>query len=197
MADAAKRRIGLMGGTFNPIHSGHTMVAQFTAEFGGFDEVWLMLSPANPLKPDTPGADDNARIEMLLSATADIPHVKACLVEFDLPRPSFTANTLRHLSDIYPDCTFTPIIGADNWLRFNCWREYEFILQNFPPVIYPRPGYPVDKNMLPEGVRYIDNCPVIQLSSTFIRRAITSGHCVSQFLPTGVYDYIMTNSLYQ
>lgn len=197
MADAAKRRIGLMGGTFNPIHSGHTMLAQYMAEYGSFDEVWLMLSPANPLKPGHPGADDTARIDMLRSATADIPHVKACLVEFELPRPSFTANTLRYLSERYPDCSFTPIIGADNWLCFNRWREPEFILQNFPPVVYPRPGYPVDINTLPDCVRYVDHCPVIELSSTFIRDSIASGHCVSQFLPAGIYDYIMTNSLYR
>ncbi|MCM1484516.1 MAG: nicotinate (nicotinamide) nucleotide adenylyltransferase [Muribaculaceae bacterium] len=193
------KKIGLLGGSFNPVHAGHMMLAQYLAEFTDLDETWLLLSPVNPLKasPDYRPADEASRWDMLQIATRYDPRIYPCDIELSLPRPSYTAMTLRELRSRYAEYEFHLIIGADNWLSFTKWREPEFIISNFNIIIYPRPGYMIDASRLPAGVKFMPDVPVNEISSTFLRNAIASGHDVRHFLPEGVYDYIISNGLYK
>lgn len=131
-------KIGIYGGSFNPVHFGHTGLAQWVAEHTDLDEVWMLVSPNNPLKDSRILADERVRLEQVEKAVADIPHVKASDFEFHLPRPSYTANTLHALSETYPEHTFTLIIGEDNLAIFDRWREWEYILTHYRLFVYPR-----------------------------------------------------------
>lgn len=162
------RQIGILGGTFNPIHRGHIALARKLVETGVLDEVWLTLSPANPLKADRPGASDNDRCEMLDAACRDIPGIKPCFIEFALPRPSYTLATLQALSETHSECSFRLIIGADNWLIFDKWRNPEEIIRQFGVIIYPRPGCEIT-GPLPKNVTYLPDLPELNISSTDIR----------------------------
>ena len=131
-------KIGIYGGSFNPVHFGHTGLARWVAEYTDLDEVWMLVSPNNPLKDSHILADEQVRLEQVRKAVADIPHVQASDFEFHLPRPSYTANTLRALSRTYPEHTFTLIIGEDNLVIFDRWREWEYILTHYRLFVYPR-----------------------------------------------------------
>lgn len=194
------RHIGILGGSFNPVHIGHVMLADYIAqcaEADPIDEVWLMLSPLNPLKV-SPGelVPENDRMAMLRLACAMSPRLKACDIELSMPRPSYTIDSLQALARAYPSCRFSLIIGSDNWAIFDRWRNSREIIERFSPVIYPRPGYGVDAATLPEGVSLIPDAPVTDISSTMLRRAIAAGKDMTCFLPAGVADYIRLNNLY-
>lgn len=187
--------VGIFGGSFNPVHIGHLMLASYMQQFGGFDEVWLMLSPLNPLKSNPEELiPDITRLRMLELAIGDTPGIAVNDIELSMPRPSYTINTLRYLSKRYPRHNFKLIIGSDNWKRFGEWKESEEIIENYGVVIYPRPGYPVG-TIYDAGVEVV-NAPVADISSTFIRRGIARGKDMRFFLPQGVYDYINTHQLY-
>ncbi len=190
-----RRRIGIFGGSFNPVHYGHLMVATYLVSWTGLDEVWLTLSPQNPLKPDRTGADENQCLAMLSLATDGSTGLHVCDVELTMPRPSYTIDTLRHLAATRPDCEFTLIIGADNWRIFDRWRDADSIISDFGVMIYPRPDYPVDADSLPAGVTLAD-APVCSLSSTFIRESLNSGHLVEHMVPPEVLNYIKQHKLY-
>lgn len=196
---SVKKRVALFGGSFNPVHIGHTMLADYLVAYGGFDEVWMSLAAINPLKgrtappPGTPS--DSQRLDMLKIALDGSAFIRPCDVELTLPRPSYSITTLRYLAEMHPDCSFVPVIGADNWLIFERWRAYQSILSEFGVAVYPRPGYEVDPNTMPEQARWIE-APTFEVSSTFIREAIGQGRYMDFFLPAGVYDYILANKLY-
>lgn len=183
------RSIGIYGGSFNPVHFGHVGLAKWVIENTDLDELWLMVSPNNPLKPATLLAPEGERLAAVSKAIKDIPHVKASDFEFSLPRPSYTANTLRELQKAYPDTDFTLIIGEDNIAIFDRWREYEFILANFRIFVYPRrenlsdEGLIVKRSNSPQDglttkwsnsvavkeIRYLSEAPLFDISSTQIR----------------------------
>lgn len=183
-------RTGIFGGTFNPVHQGHTALAHRLISDGVFDEIWLTLSPANPLKESRPGASDADRREMLTLACEGHESISPCFVEFSMPRPSYTIDTLRRLRSEYPDRQFRLIIGADNWQIFNNWRSPEEIIADFGVTIYPRPGYGVNPP-LPEGVTYLAGSPVCDISSSEIR----AGHH-NDLLDPKVQEYISLHNLY-
>lgn len=187
--------IGILGGSFNPVHIGHLMLASYMQQFGGFDEVWLTLSPLNPLKA---GSDelipDLMRLKMLEIATGTSKGLNVCDYELTMPKPSYTINTLRYLEKRYPRHTFKLIIGSDNWKIFDQWKDHESILSDFGVVVYPRSGYPVG-TIYEDGVDVI-NAPMADVSSTFLRKAIARGKDMTYFLPHGVFDYIKQNKLY-
>ena len=166
-------RIGIYGGSFNPVHFGHVGLAKWVIEHTDLDELWLMVSPNNPLKAADSLASEQARLNAVREAIRGIKGLKASDFEFALPRPSYTANTLRALTQAYPQHTFTLVIGEDNLAIFNRWREYEYILANYRVFVYPRhasdkaqaefAGVPVKK------VRFLSDAPYFDISSTEIR----------------------------
>ncbi len=164
-------RTGIFGGSFNPIHNGHINLAQHLLQEGEVDEIWLMVSPHNPLKETTSLWDENFRLQMAQIATADYENICASDFEFHLPRPNYTWKTLQELEKAHPNRSFSLIIGADNWLVFEKWANYKNILQNYPILIYPREGYPIQIQSLPTGVKFIE-APLFPWSSTQIREAL-------------------------
>lgn len=169
-------KIGIYGGSFNPVHFGHVGLAKWVIENTDLDELWLLVSPNNPLKSAKILAPEQQRLEGVRQAIKDIPGVVASDFEFSLPRPSYTANTLRELQRAYPEHEFTLIIGEDNIAIFDQWREYEYILQNFRIFVYPRnqinqnipnnPGILNNPNIL-----YLKGAPTFDISSSAIRHS--------------------------
>jgi len=192
-----KKEIAIFSGSFNPIHAGHLMLASYMCEFTHLDEVWLLVSPHNPLKEADELLNDQQRLEMVSSALEPFSNLKASDVEFHLPRPSYTIDTLDHLTALHPDMHFTLIIGADNWNQLHLWKEYERLLLTYPLLIYPRRGEEV---MIPEALResvLMVDAPMVEISSTFIRKSISEGRDMRAFLPERVYDLIVKNGWYR
>lgn len=187
--------IGLMGGSFNPVHIGHLMVADYIRQHCALERVLLCMSPRNPLKANCGTIADNHRMEMLKIACAPYPGLEACDIEMSMPTPSYTIDTLNKLHEIYPSRNIKLIIGSDNWLIFDKWRAHDEILTNYGVIIYPRPGYDIEQP-LPDGASLV-NAPGIELSSTILRDEIKKGFNMNLFLPSGVAQYISHNNLYQ
>lgn len=171
-------KIGIYGGSFNPVHFGHVGLAKWVIENTDLDELWLMVSPNNPLKPVGILAPEEERLAAVREAVKDIPHVKASDFEFSLPRPSYTANTLRELQRAYPEHEFTLVIGEDNIAIFDRWREHDYILENFRIMVYPRKGSEntdrfTDRiqNTDYKEIRYLSGAPLFDISSTAIRHS--------------------------
>ena len=182
-------RIGIFGGSFNPIHIGHLALANYLCEYGEVDEVWFLVSPHNPLKERGDLWPDDLRLKLVQLATEGYGKFRASDFEFHLPRPSYMVNTLRELRRTHPEHTFTLIIGSDNWEVFPRWYKYEELLAENHLLIYPRPGYPIDKGTLPSNVRMVDT-PLLDISSTFVREALKEGKDVRYFVPKEIYEYM-------
>lgn len=169
-------RIGIYGGSFNPVHFGHVGLAKWVIEHTDLDELWLLVTPNNPLKPTGILAPEEERLAAVREAVKDIPQIKASDFEFHLPRPSYTANTLRELQKAYPQHEFTLVIGEDNLAIFDQWREYEYIASNFRVFVYPRKGSSKieDCRLKIEdflSLVYLKGAPLFDISSTAIRRS--------------------------
>lgn len=182
-----KRRIGIYGGSFNPIHNGHIAIARKMVELARLDEVWLVVSPQNPLKEAAGLLADDLRLEMTRCALAPYPELKASDYEFHLPRPSYMWNTLQALSADYPDCEFTLLIGADNWAVFDRWYHADDIVAHYPIAIYPRSGSPIDAATLPTTVR-LYNTGLYDISSTEVRRRIKDGEPIEELVPLEIAE---------
>lgn len=167
------KKVAIFGGSFNPIHTGHIALAQAVQQQCGLDEVWLMVSPQNPLKRnDADLLDDSLRFEMAQKALEGVEGVKACDYEFHLPKPSYTWNTLQNLTKDYPDYTFTLLIGGDNWAHFRRWRHWKDILWHHDVIVYPRDEY--------QGTISV---PLLNVSSTEIRKRVRAGQSISDLVP--------------
>ena len=182
-----KIRTGIYGGSFNPIHNGHIAIARAMLDCGAVDEVWLMVSPQNPLKQSADLLDEQLRLDMTRRATADIPCVTACDYEFHMPRPSYMWHTLQSLSRDYPDRKFTLLIGADNWQVFDRWYHADDIIAHYPIRIYPRRGYDIEASTLPHNVKLVDT-GLYDVSSTMVRERIRRGEDVSQLIPASIIE---------
>ena len=165
-------QIGIYGGSFNPVHFGHVGLAKWVIENTDLDELWLLVSPNNPLKPAGLLAPEEERLAAVQNAIKDIKGLVASDFEFSLPRPSYTANTLRALQQAFPQHTFTLLIGEDNLAIFDQWREYEYILQSFRIFVYPRRGTTVDgpsSFIHAPNIVFLKDAPYFDISSTQIR----------------------------
>ena len=191
------KEIAIFSGSFNPIHAGHLMLASYMCEFTSLEEVWLVVPPHNPLKETGELLDDHLRLEMVHAAVAPYRKLKVSDVEFHLPRPSYTIDTLDYLTAQHPDTRFSLIIGGDNWNQLPLWKEYERLLKSYPMLIYPRPGEEV---VIPEALResvQLVDAPLLEISSTFIRRSMREGKEMRAFLPEGAYELIVKNGWYR
>lgn len=188
-------KIGLFGGSFNPIHNAHVALARTICEQARLDEVWFLVSPHNPLKQSSDLLDEQQRLKMVELALQDEPKLKASDYEFHLPRPSYTWNTLQNLKADFPQHTFYIIIGGDNWIAFPQWRNHDDILREYNIIIYPREDSDINAADLPANVTLV-NTPKINITSTMLRNMIGSGRKIRTFINERVDDYITENNLY-
>ena len=188
--------VGIYGGSFDPIHSGHAMVANFVAQCNVVDEVWIMVSRRNPLKEQGAYASDEERLEMAGIVAKECRNVKVTDIEMTLPTPSYTIETLKELKSRYPEDEFKIIIGSDSLERFDQWKESEKIRKEFGVIVYPRPGYPMPSSE-GEGFTFLSGAPEFGISSSLIREYAASGWNLNYFVPVGVANYIKTKRLYE
>ena len=182
-------KTGIFGGSFNPIHTGHIALARQLRKAAGLDEVWLMVSPQNPLKAQSGLLDDQLRLQMAQQALADEPDIKACDYEFHLPRPSYTWNTLQALRADYPDREFVLMIGGDNWEHFSRWYRADDIISNYRLIVYPRRGSNIETTSLPPTVTVVE-ADLLDISSTDIRRRIRRHQTVEGLVPNAILDAV-------
>ncbi len=193
------KKVGIFCGSFNPIHNGHVALADYIARNSGLDEVWLVVSPLNPLKrtiADTL-APNGQRLDMVRLALGDYERLRASDIEFSLPLPNYTINTLNALKSKYPETDFSLIIGADNLALFERWKDSDVIMSKFDMFVYPRPGVDMDAlvRKYPK-VNVLKGAPLHDVSSTEIRRRISSGESVSGLVNPEVEEYIKDKKLY-
>lgn len=184
-----KTKTGIFGGSFNPVHIGHLLVANYICEYEGIDDIWFMVSPQNPLKKQEDLMDDDFRLALVQAATRGYAKFRASGFEFSLPRPSYTVHTLDKLKQAYPERQFSLILGADNWRLLPLWKESDRLIAENEILIYPRPGHTIDPASLPCTARLVD-APLFDVSSTFIRDALKAGKDIRYFLPPTVYDML-------
>lgn len=189
-------KVGLFFGSFNPIHVGHLVIADVMAQRTDLDQVWFVVSPQNPFKSSKSLLHEFDRLKMVELAIADNFKLKAVDVEFHMPKPSYTADTLAYLSDKHPGHEFVLIIGEDNLMHFHKWKNYETILDHYGLYVYPRPK--VDKakiKVVHDHIRYVA-APMLDISATFIRDAIKNNHSVRYLLHESVIGYIQSKQFY-
>jgi nicotinate-nucleotide adenylyltransferase len=171
-------------------------MANYLAENEGYDEVWLLISPQNPMKRNTVIMDENFRLDLLNKAVGDYSKIRVSTIEWEMPQPSYTINTFQRLRMKYPEDTFDLIIGSDNWATFHRWKDYQLILKNFKILIYPRRGS--DRIVINHpNVRLCRQAPKIEISSTVIRQAILRGKDLRFFMPPGLFEAVAASGLVQ
>lgn len=189
-------KIGLFFGSFNPIHVGHMIIANYMANYTYLDRVWIVVSPHNPLKDKSVLINTYDRLEMCKLAFNDDAKISVSDIELHLPQPSYTIDTLTYLKEKYPEHEFSLIMGADNLNSLKKWKNYELILRDYKILVYPRP-----KEILTDLSSHpnvsITETPIMEISSTFIRNAINAGNSVQYFIPENVLEFIESKSLYK
>ncbi|WP_340066316.1 nicotinate (nicotinamide) nucleotide adenylyltransferase [Ascidiimonas aurantiaca] len=192
------KKVGLYFGTFNPIHVGHLIIANHMVEFSDLEEVWLVVTPHNPVKKKSSLLEDHHRYQMVWEATKEYSKLKPSNIEFNLPQPNYTVKTLLHLQERYPHIIFSLIMGEDNLKNFHKWKNYEAILENHHLFVYPR----ISKNQIDprlenhSHIHYI-KAPVMEISSTFIRKSIGDGKNIRPLLPEAVWKYLDEMNFYK
>jgi nicotinate-nucleotide adenylyltransferase len=191
-------KVGLFFGTFNPVHIGHLIIGSYMVEFTDLGEVWFVVTPHNPLKVKQSLLPDLHRYRMVEEATEDYPRLKASNIEFGLPQPNYTINTLAYLSEKYPEHEFVLIMGEDNLKTLHKWKNYEALLENYAVYYYPRIYSETQDDQMPiKGKLHRVEAPVVEISSTFIRNAIKQKKDIRAMLPPGVWNYIDTMNFYK
>ena len=203
-------KVGLYFGTFNPIHVGHLIIANYMADYTDLDQVWLVVSPQNPLKEKKSLLADYHRIALVREGIHDNPKLRTSDIEFKLPIPSYTSNTLAHLKENYPENDFALIMGEDNLRTFHKWKNHEWILENYRLYVYPR-ALTIQEEAEESEIRsntdnsfsnhpnviLCDDVPVMKVSSSFIRHAIKNGNDVRYLLTEPVYKYVEEMNFYK
>ncbi len=191
-------KVGLYFGSFNPIHVGHMVIANHIAEHGDVDQVWFVVTPHNPFKKKSSLLDNYQRLEMVYLATKEYAKLKPSDIEFNLPQPNYTVNTLAYLQEKYPEYEFALIMGEDNLKSFHRWKNYEHILEHHHILVYPRLSENKVNTQFHEHPKvHFINAPIMELSSTFIRKSIKEGKHVQPMLPQAVWDYLDEMNFYK
>ncbi len=189
-------KIGLFFGSFNPVHTGHLIIANHLATRTDLDRVWMVVSPHNPLKPKKTLAGDFDRLHLVRLGIGENHLIEASNVEFSLPKPSYTIDTLAVLKEKYPQHTFCLIIGGDNLASFHLWKNYEQLLEGYDIYVYQRPGYDLGPLATHPRVRLVD-APLLDISATYIRQCRKDGHSVRYLVPDSVWEYLEGSTLYR
>lgn len=190
--------IGLYFGTFNPIHVGHLIIANHMAEYSNLEQIWMVVTPHNPLKQKSTLLDDYHRLHLVNLATEDYPKIKPSDIEFKLPQPNYTVNTLAHLKDKFPQHEFSLIMGEDNLKSLHKWKNYEYILENHNIYIYPRISEELENLDLKNHPRiHKIEAPIVEISSTFIRNGIKNKQNIRPLLSEKVWNYVDDNNFYK
>ena len=191
-------KIGLYFGTFNPIHVGHLTIANHIAEYSDLDKVWFVVTPHSPFKKKSTLLDNRQRYEMVYLATKDYLKLEPSDIEFTLPQPNYTINTLTYLKEKHPDYEFALIMGEDNLKSLHKWKNYEIILEDYSIYMYPRISEgKISAPLLEQDNIHKVDAPIMELSSTFIRKGIKSGKNVKPMLPEHVWNYLDEMNFYR
>ena len=188
-------KIGILPGSFNPVHIGHLAIANYLAEYESFDQIWFLITPQNPLKKKNELLDQEIRKQLLEKAIKGYDKFVVSTIEWDMPQPSYTINTLQKLRMTHPEDSFELIIGSDNWATFHRWKDYQMILKNFKILIYPRRGS--DRIYLNHPNVRMCRAPKIEISSTFIRSAIVGGKDVRFYMPLNTFQEVADTGIFQ
>lgn len=189
-------KVGLFFGSFNPVHTGHMIIANHFVQYTDLDEVWMVVSPQNPLKNKASLAKDSDRLHLVQLAIGDNLKIKASNVEFSLPVPSYTIDTLTYLKEKYPSKEFSLIMGGDNLATIEKWKNFELLLGNYNIYVYKRPGYDDGSYANHPNVHILSHVPMMEISATFIRQAISDGKSIQYLVPDGVFKYIDESAMY-
>ncbi|MBK8347692.1 MAG: nicotinate-nucleotide adenylyltransferase [Saprospiraceae bacterium] len=189
-------KIGLFFGSFNPVHVGHMIIANQMVEYTDLQQVWMVVSPHNPLKNKASLAKDADRYHLVQLAIGDNSKIRASNIEFTLPVPSYTIDTLTYLKEKYPKNEFSLIMGGDNLQSIEKWKNYEFLLANYTIYLYRRPGYDPGKYASHPNIKTM-NVPMLDISATFIREAIKNGKSIQYLVPDAVYQYLENSTMYK
>lgn len=191
-------KIGLYFGTFNPIHVGHIIIANHLVEYSDLDQIWMVVTPHNPHKKKSSLLENHHRYELVYIALEDYPKIKPSDIEFKLPQPNYTVNTLAHIGEKYPQHEFSLIMGEDNLKSFHKWKNYEVILENHEVYYYPRIAEGTVKTMFENHpkIHKVD-APIIQISATLIRDGIKNNNNVAPMLTKEVWNYIDEMNFYR
>jgi nicotinate-nucleotide adenylyltransferase len=188
-------KIGLFFGSFNPIHVGHLIIGNTMAQTTDLDEVWYVVSPQNPFKKNQSLLHEFDRLDMVTAAINDTPYLRASDIEFNLPKPSYTIDTLTYLSDKYPQHSFVLIIGEDNLVQFKNWKNYEQILEHYSLYVYPRPNSPETDLRQHPSVRMVE-APLLEISATYIRSLIKEEKSIRFLVPNDVEELILSRKYF-
>ena len=190
-------KTGLFFGSFNPVHIGHMIIANHMIQYTDLKEIWMVVSPHNPLKSKASLAKDSDRLHLVQLAIDDNPHIKASNIEFSLPVPSYTIDTLTHLQEKYPKREFCLIMGGDSVESLPKWKNYELLLQNYDIYVYERPGYNTTLAADYPRIKIVKDVPMMDISATFIRNAIRNKKSIQYLVPEKVFDYLDGSHMYK
>jgi nicotinate-nucleotide adenylyltransferase len=188
-------KVGLFFGTFNPIHVGHLIIANIMVETTDLDQVWFVVSPQNPFKKSKTLAHEFDRYDMVQAAVNDSYHLRVSDIEFNMPRPSYTVDTLAYITDKHPEHKFSLIIGEDNLLSFKKWKNYSAIIENYGLYVYQRPTGTKPELADHSNVHWVD-APVLNISATYIRNLVKRNKSIKYLVPEAVEQIIAQKKLY-
>ncbi len=189
-------KVGLFFGSFNPVHVGHLIIANFMATHTDLKQVWLVVSPQNPLKKKQSLARDHDRLHLVRLAIGDNPKLRASNIEFNLPKPSYTIDTLTYLKEKHPEKEFVLIMGGDNIATLHKWKNYETILANYQIYVYSRPKYDSGPLVHHASVKTFE-APLMDISASYLRKCLKEGKSIQYLVPEEVFAYLSSSSLYK
>lgn len=190
------KKIGLFFGSFNPVHVGHLIIANHMVTHSDLDMVWMVISPHNPHKKKSSLANDYDRLHLVNLAIGNNDKIKASKIEFNLPQPSYTIDTLTYLKEKHPEYNFVLIMGGDNLGTFHKWKNYEMILKHYEIMVYKRPSYELGELKDHPSINIVE-APLLEISASFIRKCIKEKKSIQYLVSKDVFEYISGSNMYQ